>query len=85
MIRQSDPPLHEAVFRLEGEDAPGIMAAIRPEIGDEPWSRTTIAAWLEGERTLVIHISAKDISALRAALNMWLRLINVAHEMQEIA
>lgn len=84
MFWQSDTPLHEAVFRIEGEDAPCIMAAIQPEIEDEPGSRTTVTAWLDDERTLVIHISAKDISALRAALNMWLRLINVAHEMQEI-
>ncbi|MDD1647769.1 MAG: hypothetical protein LUQ42_00635 [Methanomicrobiales archaeon] len=30
-------------------------------------------------------MEADDIAALRAALNMWLRLLSVAAEMQEIA
>jgi KEOPS complex subunit Pcc1 len=32
----------------------------------------------------VLSVEAQDIAALRAALNMLLRLINVADEMQEI-
>jgi tRNA threonylcarbamoyladenosine modification (KEOPS) complex Pcc1 subunit len=33
--------------------------------------------------TLVLEVTAQDTAALRAALNMVLRLVNVADEMQE--
>jgi KEOPS complex subunit Pcc1 len=48
-----------------------------------PRSRITVR--LEGEETVVLEVEADDIAALRAALNMWLRLISVAAEMQEVA
>jgi KEOPS complex subunit Pcc1 len=39
---------------------------------------------MEGPETCVLSVKADDIPALRAAINMWLRLINVAGEMQEL-
>lgn len=39
---------------------------------------------MEGNETLVLSVSAADLPALRAALNTWLRLMNIANEMQEI-
>jgi KEOPS complex subunit Pcc1 len=48
-----------------------------------PRSRTTVR--LEGADTVVLEVEADDIAALRAALNLWLRLISVAAEMQEVA
>lgn len=50
------------------------------EIGDKSSTRVR----LEGDDTLVLEVAATDISGLRAALNTWLRLINIALEMQEI-
>jgi len=76
--------VHEAIFRVDYRDARHLLAAIEPEAQDEVGPRTTTKVWLEGEETLVLQVLAADISALRAALNMWLRLINVAYEMQEI-
>jgi len=32
----------------------------------------------------VLRVQAADVHALRAALNMWLRLVNVADELQEM-
>jgi len=39
---------------------------------------------MEGQDTCVLCVEADDIPALRASLNLWLRLVNVAGEMQEL-
>jgi KEOPS complex subunit Pcc1 len=45
--------------------------------------RSATQAWVEGTDTLVLHVEAQDLAALRAALNMFLRLVSVADEMQQ--
>ena len=75
---------HEAVFRFLTPHATHIYQALVPELTDEVNTRTSSRCWLEGENVLVLSVEAQDIAALRAALNMLLRLINVADEMQEI-
>ncbi|MCK4270860.1 MAG: hypothetical protein KAW93_10315 [Methanogenium sp.] len=75
---------HEATFRFESESAHFLYDAVKPEIEDVS-GRSVAEVWLEGNRILVIRVCAEDVSALRAALNTWLRLINIAKEMQEIA
>jgi KEOPS complex subunit Pcc1 len=76
--------LHQAVFRFSTSHANRIYQALAPELSDDVNPRTASRCWLEGENVLVLTIEAQDIAALRAALNMLLRLINVADEMQEI-
>ena len=76
--------LHEAVFRFLTPHARQIHQALAPELNDDVNPRTVSRCWLEGENVLVLTVEAQDIAALRAALNMLLRLINVADEMQEI-
>ena len=76
--------LHEATFRFSTSRARNILAALGPELSDEVNIRSHTRCWLEGEETLVLTIRAQDIASLRAALNMFLRLVNVADEMQEI-
>jgi KEOPS complex subunit Pcc1 len=61
-----------------------IFRAIEPELSDEVNTRSVTRAWVEDETTLVLHIEADDTAALRAALNMVLRLVGVADEMQRI-
>jgi KEOPS complex subunit Pcc1 len=75
---------HEAIFRFTTPHAPALYQAIRPEMESEvnPRSRTVVT--LDTEQTLVLRIEAEDMAALRASLNMWLRLVNVADEMQEL-
>ena len=73
---------HEATFRFVTPRAPTLYAALAPEVEDLGRSRATVT--LEEARSLVLHAEADDIPALRAALNTWLRLINIANEMQEI-
>lgn len=76
--------LHEATFRFSTSRARNILAALGPELSEEVNPRSQTRCWLEGEETLVLTIEAQDIASLRAALNMFLRLVNVADEMQEI-
>ena len=76
--------LHDAVFRFSTSHSQQIYQALSPELSDEVNPRSTTLCWLEGESSIVLKVEAQDIAALRAALNMVLRLINVADEMQEI-
>jgi KEOPS complex subunit Pcc1 len=73
---------HMAIFRFTGEQIPVMYGALKPEI--EGTGRSRVELSLEGDETLVLTVCADDISALRAALNTWLRLTNVTKEMQEI-
>ncbi|MDO8874224.1 MAG: KEOPS complex subunit Pcc1 [Methanoregula sp.] len=76
---------HEAIFRFSTEHAVLIHKALLPELSDEVNPRSKTSCWLEGENILLLKIEAEDTAALRAALNMALRLVNVADEMQQIA
>jgi KEOPS complex subunit Pcc1 len=75
--------LHEAIFRFSTTHAQLICQALTPELSDEVNPRSTTRCWFEGEDTLILKVEAYDIAALRAALNMVLRLVNVADEMQD--
>ena len=77
-------PNHEAVFRLSPNMRPVSTSRLRRKLADEVNPRSTISCRLEGDHTLVLTVAAQDTSSLRAALNMYLRLINVADEMQQI-
>jgi len=74
---------HTAVFSCRSARAPEIYRSLTPEIG-EINPRTEVAVTLKGDDVLVISIGADDIPALRAALNMWLRLVSVAAEMLDM-
>ena len=75
---------HRAVFSCRSGMAPEIYRALTPEIG-EINPRTEVGVTIEGDDLLVISVAADDIPALRAALNMWLRLVSVAAEMLDMA
>ncbi|MEA3282752.1 MAG: KEOPS complex subunit Pcc1 [Euryarchaeota archaeon] len=65
-----------------GESASTIYHALLPETLEEfPRSRAALSV---GDGMLCIIVDAEDVTALRAALNTWLRLIKVACEMVEI-
>lgn len=76
---------HNAVFRFRSVHAETIYRAVCPEMDAEVHSRSRAACSLEGSHILVLEVRARDIAALRASLNMWLRLISVAEEMQVLA
>jgi KEOPS complex subunit Pcc1 len=76
--------VHEATFRFSTSHARQIFTALAPELCDEVNPRSRIHCSVVEEETLILTIEAQDIPALRAALNMFLRLINIADEMQDI-
>ena len=78
-------PHAEAIFRFVTPHAEQIYRAIGPELSDEINTRSTTSACIESPTTLVLRVRAADTPALRAALNMALRLVNVADEMQQVA
>ena len=84
VVRGNSLALHEATFRFSTSHAPKILSALAPELCDEVNTRSQTRCWLEGQETLVLAIKAQDIASLRAALNMFLRLVSVADEMQDI-
>lgn len=55
-----------------------------PEMESETLSRSRAECRMSGESRILLRVGASDPSALRAALNMWLRLVNVAFEMKEL-
>lgn len=61
-----------------------VQEALIPEIKTSNTTRSKIDMKAE-ERGLVLEFKAKDISALRAALNSSLRLIGVAMNLQKLA
>jgi KEOPS complex subunit Pcc1 len=75
---------YEALFRFTSDHAQKILLALQPELPDEVNPRSTTRCWTEGEKTLVLKIEARDTASLRAALNMYLRLINVSDEVQDL-
>ncbi|MDD5142827.1 KEOPS complex subunit Pcc1 [Methanoregula sp.] len=78
-------PQHEAVFRFTTEHAENIYRSLLPELEDEVNPRSSVSCRLEGCDTLVLTVTAQDTSSLRAALNMYLRLVTVADEVTGIA
>jgi len=76
--------LHEAVFRFSTGNASKIYRALIPELSDEVNPRSAARCELISDNLLVLSVTAEDISALRAALNMYLRLISVADEMHDL-
>ena len=78
-------PPHEALFRFTTDHADQIYRSLLPELQDEVNPRSVTCCWVEGTDTLVLRVEAQDIAALRAALNMFLRLVSIADEMQQIS
>ena len=77
-------PHHEAIFRFSTDHAVSICAALSPELSEEVNLRSRTTCRLDGDNTLLLTIEADDLPALRASLNMALRLVNIAEEMQKI-
>lgn len=65
-----------ATITLEGPEASVVRQALAPEAGrDVPKARVAVAG---SGRTVTITIDAEDTSALRAAVNSYLRWSDVA-------
>lgn len=77
---------HETVLEVD-YDTPArarlVADSVAREIGeiDDERSRTTIS---RDDATVVLEIRARDVTALRAALNTWFSLLDVAERVGEI-
>ena len=60
-----------------------VLEALRPETDTSSTSRSKVHMKAE-DQSLVLEFNAKDTSALRAAMNSYLRLIGVAMNLQKL-
>ena len=75
-IRGSESSL-KILFKLPRSKAEILYAAIAPEAADIPSRRAAVNLKLEDE-ALILEIKARDLVALRAALNSFLRFIDAS-------
>jgi tRNA threonylcarbamoyladenosine modification (KEOPS) complex Pcc1 subunit len=59
-----------------------VLQALKPETETSTTSRSNVQMTADG-KTLVLDFMAKDTSALRAAMNSYLRLIGVAMDLKK--
>lgn len=71
-----------AALTVEG-DADVILSTLSPEIGRE-LPRTDTNIILEND-TVTIRVSAKDVSAMRAALNSYLGWIRITEDIKKMS
>jgi KEOPS complex subunit Pcc1 len=76
---------HRAVFLFETPNAAAIHASVAPEEAGEEWGGRSAARIRCEANSLVLEVEAADLPALRASLNTWLRLVNVADEVCDLA
>ena len=70
-----------AVLTVDG-DADVILSTLSPEIGRElPRTDTNIT---RDNDTVIIKVEAKDVSAMRAALNSYLGWIRITENIREM-
>ncbi len=82
----SDRP-HDTVLTIEYPSdtlARRVTRAIEPEVGDIDDDRSQVALSRHGN-VLELHVVASDLIALRASLNTWLSLVDVAEEAGAVA
>lgn len=60
-----------------------VLGALKPETETSSTSRSKVDMKTEGQ-TLILDFRATDTSALRAAMNSYLRLIGVAMNIQNL-
>jgi KEOPS complex subunit Pcc1 len=77
--------IHEAIFRIETEYAEIISQALEPEEDTEYPGRSHGTCTQCADDILEVQVRASDLSSLRAALNTWLRLIQVTEEISDRA
>ncbi len=74
---------HTAEFRFACPYADKLYAVLAPEAGSDPGEKSRVRISRDGE-VVTLFVEAEDASALRASLNMWLRLVNVCKEVLEL-
>ena len=78
MTAQTDMD-HYAEFVFETPYADKIYRVLAPEAGSDPGEKSYVELTATAD-AIQLKINAEDVSAMRASLNMWLRLIAVSSE-----
>ncbi|MFH1752109.1 MAG: KEOPS complex subunit Pcc1 [archaeon] len=75
----------EFVLKLESKKTnfKTVLESIKPETNNKHEKRSIIK-FKKLEQGIILNIKALDLTALRAAVNSYLRLINVSIKMQEV-
>lgn len=68
-----------AEVNLETDNPKMVLDSLKPDMEDP--NRFSVQASVSGKK-LVLKISAQDIAALKAALNSYLRLVQVAQGLE---
>lgn len=74
---------HAAEFRFVCPYAAKLYAVLAPEVASDPGEKSRISL-MHDEASVTVTVEADDVVSLRAALNMWLRLVNVCKEVLEL-
>jgi len=72
----------QALIRLNfpsERDVEIALQALEPETKTAPAARSRVQVWGEG-RNLILNFEAKDTSALRAAINSYLRWVHLTKD-----
>ena len=75
--------MHTAEFMFECPYAGKLYAVLAPEAGSDPGEKSRVCISYD-EQSVTLRVEAEDAAALRASLNMWLRLVNVCKEVLEL-
>lgn len=81
---QRDHREHRAAFHIRTSNPDVVYAAALPEMGGDMGGRSSASLSHETDGRLLLSVEGEDISALRAAVNSYLRIIMIAEEMQEV-
>ena len=77
----------QAVVRLNflsNKELQVVLQALRPETETSSSPRSKVSLKIEGQ-SLILEFRARDTSALRAAMNSYLRLIALTMNLKKIA
>ena len=72
----------KAEFVFETDDACSIYEAVLPEL-ETPVSDRSITEMSYTDSCLILTVETEDVVSMRSAVNTWLRLIQVAHEVSQ--
>lgn len=76
-------PTHTAEFRFVCPYTEKLYAVLAPEAGSNPGEKSQVHL-SRNACSVTLLVEAEDASALRASLNMWLRLVHVCKEVLEL-
>lgn len=75
--------MHELKIEIPTNQPKTIYESIKPELKSSPSKKSKINLKKQ-KNSITLSIQSRDVSSFRAAMNSWLRWIQVAEESTEI-